>query len=137
MFVKPGVVTALSPVRVCDTRGGNPSNLTGTALQCSHGTFGSPVVAGRVLSFRVTGAFGAYRMPASPLSILNITSTDSVSAGTMTAFPSNRGLPFTPSLFHQPGRNSSLLAEVATGPGGSVSRAQPRRLTCSSISRDT
>jgi hypothetical protein len=120
MFVKPGVVTALSPVRVCDTRGGNPSNLTGTALQCSHGTFGSPVVAGRVLSFRVTGAFGVPHAGVTAV-ILNITSTDSVSAGTMTAFPSNRGLPFTPSLFYQPGRNSSSIAQVATGPGGSVS----------------
>ena len=37
VFAQPGVYIPMTPVRICDTRPNNPSNLSGNAAQCQRG----------------------------------------------------------------------------------------------------
>jgi hypothetical protein len=74
------------PLRVCDTRAGNPSDLSGTAAQCNgSGNKGSPVLAGHPLTITLAGV-GGVPLGATAV-VLNLTAVDP-SAGTfLTVYP--------------------------------------------------
>ncbi|MGP0031190.1 MAG: hypothetical protein ACLPVF_11865 [Acidimicrobiales bacterium] len=54
----PGPYSALTPVRICDTRAGNPSGLSGPAAQCNGAGDGNPANAGQTLTIQVSGLAG-------------------------------------------------------------------------------
>ncbi len=62
---------AISPVRICDTRSGNPSNLSGSQAQCN----GHTLAAGQLLSVKVAGVGN---VPTSGVTavVLNLTALD-------------------------------------------------------------
>jgi hypothetical protein len=119
-FAEPGLVHALSPTRICDSRADNPSDLGGQALQCSDGSRGSRLVANRILTIAVTDAFD---VPAAGVTavMLNVTTTDAAAGGSLTVFPGDQSPPSSPSLFFLPGRDSSTFVQVSTGSTGTVS----------------
>ena len=75
-----------SPARICDTRSGNPSGLSGTNAQCN----GKTMVAGSTLNVQVTGAGG---VPGSGVSavVLNVTVVAPVGPGYLTVWPEDVG----------------------------------------------
>lgn len=92
-----GLYNALStPARICNTRGGNPSHLSGEALQCNTNTAaGSPnnlVGPTNPLTITVDGLGG---VPATGVSavVLNVTVADAQSAGYITAYPAGATRP--------------------------------------------
>ncbi len=80
-----GLYNGLSaPARICDTRAGNPSNLTGADAQCNGKTL-APMTS---LSVQVTGNGG---IPSSGVTavVLNLTAVGYSSGGYLTAYPGN------------------------------------------------
>lgn len=80
-----GLYNGLSaPARICDTRSGNPSNLTGADAQCTGKTLGPNTP----LSVQVTGNGG---IPSSGVTavVLNLTAVGYSSGGYLTAYPGN------------------------------------------------
>src|SRR5262249_7570009 len=74
-------VPAPTPIRVCDTRPGNPSGLTGQAAECNGGTLS----AGQTLSLRLADFFG---IPDSATAVvLNVTAIKPSKATHLTVYP--------------------------------------------------
>ena len=74
-----------APTRICDTRPGNPSGLSGLAAQCND----KPLAYGTTLSVA---------MPSSVPSdagavVVNLTVTDPTTAGYLTVYPASSGSP--------------------------------------------
>ena len=115
----PDPYTPVTPVRICDTRSGNPSGLTGTAAQCNGPSgAGDPLVASTE-SIDVAGYFG---VPTDATAVfLNVTATDSLSSGYVTAFPTDQLPPTASSVNFPAGTTVPNLVEVAVGAGGQVS----------------
>ncbi|HEX3622702.1 MAG TPA: hypothetical protein VHT97_10340 [Acidimicrobiales bacterium] len=108
-----GLLTALAPARILDTRDG-----TGT------GGFAGPLAGGGTLTVPVTGRGG---VPASGVSavILNVTVVDPAGAGFVTDFPSGSALPLASDLNYGPVETRPNLALVRVGVGGNVSIYSP------------
>ena len=106
----------IAPTRICDTRSGNPSNLSGAEAQCN----GHSLSANAPLQVQVTG-LGA--VPASGVSavVLNVTATNEASSGYMTIYPGGSGIPATSNLNFLPGDPVAHLVEVGVGQNGQVS----------------
>ena len=106
----------IAPTRICDTRSGNPSNLSGAEAQCN----GHSLSANTPLQVQVTG-LGA--VPASGVSavVLNVTATNEASSGYMTIYPGGSGIPATSNLNFLPGDPVAHLVEVGVGQNGQVS----------------
>jgi hypothetical protein len=92
-----GLYDALStPARICDTRGGNPSQLSGGSTQCNTNlASGSPdnlIGPTNPLTITVTGLGG---VPATGVeaAVLNVTVAKSKSAGYVTAYPAGATQP--------------------------------------------
>jgi hypothetical protein len=121
-FISPpasGVYVPLAPVRICDTRPGNPSHLTGSAAQCSNGTAGTTLAANGTVSFGVAGAFG---VPSSAVTaaVLNVTAVGAKAAGFLTVYPAGQARPGASNVNYVAGQAVPNLAEVGLGAGGQV-----------------
>ncbi len=81
----PGSIVSINPVRICDTRPGNPSNLSGTALsQCE----GKTLAAGSTLTVSATGSDLPVPSGATAV-IVSVTATDETSSGYLSLDPSS------------------------------------------------
>ena len=116
----PGPYTALAPVRICDTRAGNPSGLTGPAAQCN-GTAnaGTRLVAGTPLTIDVAGDFG---VPADATAVvLNVTAVNASPAGYLTVYPAGDTAPTASNLNVAAGQRVANLVETGVGVSGEIS----------------
>ncbi|MHB8262886.1 MAG: S53 family peptidase [Acidimicrobiales bacterium] len=75
---------AMSPVRICDTRSGNPSDLSGSQAQCN----GHTLASGKELSVKVLGVGG---VPSSGVSavMMNLTALGGAAQGYLSVDPSS------------------------------------------------
>ncbi len=99
--------SALSaPQRICDTRPGNPSGLSGAAMQCD----GSTLQPGASLPVQVTGVGG---VPTSGVSavMLNVTATGFSSSGYLEVYPFGVSRPTASNLNFLP-RETAVPAAV-------------------------
>jgi glycine rich protein len=113
--------TPLTPVRICDTRAGNPSHLTGTAAQCNGGSSnpGAPVPAGGTGTLSVAGSFG---VPSDATAVvLNVTVINPAAAGYLTVFPFMAAQPVASNINYVAGEVIPNLVEVGIGGFGGVS----------------
>jgi len=104
-FIAPGTVyTAVTPVRLRDTRNG--------------GTLGS----GGTLNLTIGGAtFGSLTVPAnSNAVVLNVTATNESAAGFFTVYPAGGGLPTASNLNFAAGETVPNLVSVGLGAGGAI-----------------
>jgi hypothetical protein len=116
-----GVYVPLAPVRICDSRVGNPSNLSGASTQCNGGTSnpGSTIAAGGTKNINVAGAFG---IPADATAVvLNVTVANPASGGFLTVFPTGAARPLASNINYATGKVVPNLVEVGIGTGGQVS----------------
>ena len=118
------IVPAASPARICDTRAGNPSNLSGAALtNCE----GKTLSATSPLDVQVTGLGG---VPTDATAVIvNITATDTTASSYLTAYPTPSGSTTQPAGTTQPltsvlnwaaGQTRADLAIVPVGSGGQI-----------------
>ena len=100
----PSVYTAVTPVRLLDTRNG--------------GTLGS----GRSLNLTIGGAtFGSLTVPANAsAAVLNVTATNESAAGFFTVFPTGGALPTASNLNFAASETVPNLVSVGLGSGGAV-----------------
>lgn len=114
--------TPVSPTRVCDTRPGNPSNLSGPYAQCN-GTFdqGETLGPGSTLQVRVAG--NGYPVPSDAASVvMTVTVTGTTAPGFLTVYPSGASRPMASSLNWDAGETVANLVTSAIGTSnGSVS----------------
>ena len=119
----PATYNPLTPYRVCDTRPGNPSGLSGLDLtQCEGKTLNAATtltiqVAGTNPSGQSTGG-----VPSSATSvILNVTVTDTTAPSFLTVWPAGGARPLSSSVNWAGGQVVANLVTVAVGSGGAVS----------------
>lgn len=117
--VQPTAFSPLSPVRVCDTRPGNPSNLSGqAAANCSAGGAGSTLGAGGSVTIAVAGV-AAFGVPADATAVvLNVTAVAPTGPGFLTVYPAGATRPFASTVNLVPGADTPNLVTVGTGAGG-------------------
>jgi hypothetical protein len=114
-LVSSGPYSPLTPTRICDTRTGIPSNLTGAAAQCAGGT----IAAHGTRSIDVGGDFS---VPADATTVtLNVTVVNAAAAGYLTAFPGGADQPVTASVTYAAGAVVGNLVQVSLGTNGEVS----------------
>jgi hypothetical protein len=114
-----GLYNPLStPARICDTRPGNPSGLTGGQAQCNGANnTGDPLVANGVLDVQVDGNGG---VPTSGVAavVLNVTVVDPSAAGYLTAYPEGQRAPVASNVNFTAGEvvpNRVIVPVSATG----------------------
>lgn len=104
-----GFVALSSPVRICDTRGSeNDVSVAGTSFQCTNS--GQPLEAGSNLLVDLPAQLVP---PAAQAVVVNVTAVDPSSAGYLTVYPANEGLPSTSSLNMGPGETVANQVTVA------------------------
>lgn len=116
----PGAYVPLTPTRICDTRPGNPSQLSGSAAQCNGGSGGRTLPAGGILTFSITSHFGVPPRGVTAVA-LNVTSVDPESAGYFTVYPTDQVMPTSSTLNFNADQTVSNLVVVEVGSGGRVS----------------
>ncbi|MHB1853434.1 MAG: IPT/TIG domain-containing protein [Acidimicrobiales bacterium] len=111
----PGALVPITPARICDTRPGNPSGLTGAADQC----LGHTLVAGSPLDIQVSGVGG---VPTSGVTaaVLNVTVTDTAAAGFLTVYPAGGPAPGTSNIDFSAGETVANQVQVGLSQGGQV-----------------
>ncbi len=105
-----------SPERICDTRQGNPSDLSGEVLsQCE----GKAPLPGSSLSVQVAGLGG---VPSSGVAavVLNLTAVQPSATGFLTVYPSGQGLPMASDVNYSPGAIVANRVVVGVGSNGQV-----------------
>jgi hypothetical protein len=113
----------LAPVRICDTRAGNPSNLnTFPSNQCN----GLTIPTGGTRSINVAnadnGGLGSFGVPADATAVvLNVTVVNPIAAGYVTAYPAGGTQPFASNIDFVAGEVVPNLVEVGVGALGDVS----------------
>jgi hypothetical protein len=120
LVVTSGDYTPLLPIRVCDTRPGNISGLSGPAAQCDGPNYaGSPVGAGGTKVINVAGNFG---VPADATAVmLNVTAVSPATPGYLTVYPTGTPRPDASNLHFGTGEVVPNLVEVGTGTNGDIS----------------
>lgn len=116
LFAYQAAYTSLpGPTRICDTRGGNPSNLSGAEAQCN----GKTLSPGTPLYVTVAGVAG---VPAAGVSavVLNVTATGEATGGYMTLYPAGSSQPSTSNLDFTAAKTVANLVEVGVGSNGQV-----------------
>jgi hypothetical protein len=111
----PGALSPLPPSRICDTRSGNPSNLSGGAAQCD----GHTLTQGTPLTVQVAG-LGGVPPSGATAAVLNVTVTDPTSAGYLTVYPAGEVAPLASNLDFAVGETVANLVEVGLGAQGQV-----------------
>jgi len=113
--------STLTPTRICDTRAGNPSKLTGQAAQCNGGP-GNPghmIAAGGTLTVGVAGQFNV--PPDATAVVLNVTVVSPSAPGFVTVFPTGASMPLASNIDYVGGEVVPNLVEVGIGTNGQVS----------------
>jgi hypothetical protein len=108
------------PQRICDTRAGNPSGLSGGADQCLGKTLGP----GGTLTIQVAGLGGVAGedTPTPPVAVvLNVTVTDTTAPSYLTVWPAGAPQPLASDLNWNPGQTIANAVVVALGSGGQIS----------------
>jgi hypothetical protein len=114
----------LTPVRICDTRAGNPSNLnTFPSNQCNGLTIPT---GGGTRSINVAnadnGGLGSFGVPADATAVvLNVTVVNPTAPGYVTAYPAGAAQPFASNIDFVAGEVVPNLVEVGVGALGDVS----------------
>lgn len=111
---------AESPQRICDTRPGNPSGLSGAEAQCND----TPLAAGATRTITVAGVDGVPLMSASspPTAVVLNVTVVLPSAGTyVTVWPANLSEPGTSDINCPNGQIQPNLVVVGLSPTGTVS----------------
>ncbi len=110
------IVPAATPVRICDTRLGNPSELSGAALSNCEG---KTLNAGATLSIQAAGIGG---VPADATGVIvNITATDTTASSYLTAWPTGATRPDTSIFDWSAGETLAGGAVLPVGSNGQVS----------------
>ena len=116
--------SGFTPSRICDTRAGNPSGLSGPAAQCTGETLGP----GATLPVQVTGVGGVPpESTATPAvaAVLNVTVTDPTAAGYLTVWPAGSAQPVASDLNWVAGETVANLVPVTLGTSGQVDVYNP------------
>ena len=119
----PAPYNPLTPYRICDTRAGNPSGLSGQNAQCA----GKTLVGGTPLTIQVAGtdpngqSSGGVPSTGATAAVLNVTADDASAAGFFTIYPSGTAEPLSSNLNFKAGEAVPNLVEVALGQSGQVS----------------
>ncbi len=119
----PAPYNPLTPYRICDTRAGNPSNLSGTDAQCA----GVTLSTGNPLTIQVAGTnpdgatSGGVPSTGATAVVLNVTAAGASTTGFFTIYPSGTQEPLSSNLNFQAGEVVPNLVEVALGQSGQVS----------------
>ncbi len=112
--------SGVTPTRICDTRAGNPSGLSGADAQCAGKTLGP----GGQLTFAVAGLAGVTPagsdIPATA-AVLNVTAVDTTTASYLTAWPAGVARPTASDLNWTAGRTVANDVVVRIGSAGEVS----------------
>jgi len=116
LFTYEAAYTALTPTRICDTRSGNPSNLSGAEAQCNDKT----LEAGKPLDVTVAGIAGVPSTGVSAV-VLNVTAVDESASGYLTVYPAGSSQPSTSNLNFTAGDTVANLTEVGVGSNDQVS----------------
>ena len=113
--------STLTPTRICDTRAGNQSNLTGQAAQCNGGPGnpGSTLAAGSSKSITVAGQFNV--PPDATAAVLNVTVVNPTGPGFVNAYPAGAAMPLSSNIDYVRGQVVPNLVEVGIGTNGQVS----------------
>jgi stage V sporulation protein SpoVS len=105
---------AASPARVCDTRPGNPSGLSGSTLsQCE----GKPIGAGGTLAFSIPGA------GSDPTVVLAVTVVEPSSGGSLSVYPAGGNPALGAEVPVTAGVTSTMSVLTTTNPSGQVTIA--------------
>ena len=122
--VADGPYNPIGPVRICDTRPNNPSNLISTtgaqAAQCNGGPGnpGSTLSAGGTKSIIVAGDFG---VPSNATAVvLNVTVVNPTAPGYLSVYAKGAAQPMASNIDYVPGQVVPNLVEVGTGTAGEV-----------------
>ena len=107
--------TGVAPSRICDTRSGNPSALSGGAAQCD----GRTLTANTPLTVNVRGLGGVPGTGASAV-VLNVTVTNPTAGGYLTVYPAGQSAPLASNLNFSAGETVANLVEVGLGQGGQI-----------------
>jgi hypothetical protein len=99
-----GLYTPLAaPARLCDTRAGNPSQLTGGDTQCNGaGNAGARLAANGVLPVKVANNNGV--ADGATAAVLNVTVINPSAGGFLTVFPQGAAQPFTANVNYVAGQ---------------------------------
>jgi len=122
LYVTASAYTPLTPYRICDTRSGNPSNLSGLDLtQCEGKTLGpnsslTIAVAGTNPSGTTSGGVPDTASAA----VLNVTVTNTTATSYLTAYPTGVTQPTSSNLNWVAGETTPNLIEVPLGTNGDV-----------------
>jgi hypothetical protein len=119
--VTPGPYSPLPPARICDTRAGNPSNLTGPAAQCNGSGNGLTIPSGGSRTINVANVAGPFVPAGATAVVLNVTVVNPIAAGYVTAYPAGAVVPFASNIDYVGGQVVPNLVEVGVGAGGQVS----------------
>ena len=114
-FTYEAAYTPITPTRVCDTRAGNPSNLSGAEAQCN----GKTLSANTPLNVTVVGIAGVPSTGVSAV-VLNVTVVNEATAGYVTVYPAGATQPLTSNLNFTTGKAVANLVEVGVGSSGQV-----------------
>ncbi len=115
-FTYEAAYTAITPTRICDTRSGNPSNLSGAEAQCN----GKTLAPNKPLDVTVAGIAG---VPSSGVSavVMNVTALNEATIGYVSVYPAGASQPATSNLNFMAGQTTANLVEVGVGSNGQVS----------------
>lgn len=111
----PAYYPLASPTRICDTRAGNPSGLSGAALtNCE----GKALSAGSPLSIQVSGLGG---VPSDASAVMaNLTAIDPSSPGSLVAYPGAAQPPTASTIRFGTASNTAGLTEVGLSSSGAI-----------------
>ena len=104
-----------APVRICDTRTGNPSGLSGPSDQCG----GNAIGTGRTLTVNVAGLAG---VPSNAKAVVvNLTGVAPTAASFLRVFPNNLPSPLVSDLNEAPGQIKANLVVATLSSTGTIS----------------
>ena len=116
-----------APVRICDTRAGNPSMLDSAPVNQCNGTnnTGTTLGSGGTRNVQVTG-IGA--IPAGAIgAVLNVTVANPVAPGYLTVYPQGGTAPTASNLNYGAGQVTANRVIVPLSPGGGIAVYSPTR----------
>ncbi|HUY07965.1 MAG TPA: fibronectin type III domain-containing protein [Candidatus Dormibacteraeota bacterium] len=119
----PATYNPVTPYRICDTRSGNPSALSGLDLsQCEGDTMG----LGGTMTIQVAGtnpsgtSLGGVPSTATSV-VLNVTVTDTTASSYLTVWPAGGARPLSSTVNFEAGQSVPNLVTVGLGSSGQVS----------------
>ena len=115
----PGPYTPVSPTRICDTRPGNPSALSGVATQCNGpDNDGTTISGGGTILIDVGGDFG---VPSDASAVVLNVTVVAQDPGFLTVYPAYQVAPTASNLNYTRGEVVPNLVETGISTSGQVS----------------